>query len=142
MAPDWQPAAGTAMIVGRNLYRWPRAAVFSLECGMPDLPLGTQQLRLIVTAFLARTRMYELSIPASQIPASYQRFALTLTLDNDPIPPGAFVRVEIRNEVSSGPAAAMFWTRPTLSSGAALAPWTAELPRLARLWSVYLPPPS
>jgi hypothetical protein len=112
----------------------------SIECRMPEAPLGNQALRLTVTAFLSRTKTYEVAIPATQIPAAYGRFALTFTLDPDPIPPGGFLRVEFRNEVLSGPAASMLWTRPMLSAGAALAPWTAELPQLPRTHRFYDPP--
>lgn len=110
----------------------------SIESRMPHPATGNQKLKLLVTALLGTTRIYEATFPATQMTSSYQRFSMTFGLDPSPIPPGRLLRVEFINEVSSGAPAAMLWTRPMLATGPAPISWTASVPPLPRTHALYL----
>lgn len=109
----------------------------SIECRMPRPAIGAQSLKLLVTSLLGTTRTYAAVFPATQLTASYQRFSMTFTLDPFPIPAGSLMRIEFIDEVSSGSAGAMLWTRPMLAAGSSAVPWSATVPVLPRTHPLY-----
>jgi hypothetical protein len=134
------PSPGDAFLsqeVDGSLFSPGESLSLSIECRMPQRPVGNQSLKLLVTALLGAQRTYQARFAATQVTSSYQRFSMAFTLDNSPIPPGSLLRVEFVHEVSSGAPAAMFWTRPMLSAGAQPPPWTGEVPSLPRSHSFY-----
>jgi hypothetical protein len=111
----------------------------SIECRMPAPPVGRQSLKMVVTAVLGTTRTYEASFPATQMTAAYRRFAMFFELGAEPIPAHGFLRIEFMDEVTSGAGVAMLWTRPMLSAGNEVAPWTGDVPPQPRGHSFYPP---
>lgn len=111
----------------------------SIYCRMPEPAEGVQSLKMIVTAVLGSVRTYAVSFSASQITGEYQRFSMSFVLDPAAVTRGGVVRIEFLNEVVSGKARPMYWTRPMLNDGDVTAPWTPEVGPLPRGHDFYPP---
>lgn len=127
-----------AQEIDGSLFRPGEPLCLSIEAKVMEPATDRQKLTLIVTAVLGSVHVYRASFPGSQLTDQYRRFALCFALESNAVTEGGVVRVEFLDEMApDAPPRAMIWTRPMLSEGIELVPWTPSVQPLPRTRAFY-----